>query len=121
MSFEAAWTRSAPWLEAALAHAGTHRLADVRDMVLRGEAQLWVGERSAIVTLIEDDPCERRLLVWLGGGDLKDLLGELRQPIEAWARSRGCRRVLMVGRPGWERALAPHGYAPLARIIAKEL
>ena len=41
--------------------------------------------------------------------------------LEAWARAEGCRRVLVIGRPGWERVLAPEGYAPLARIIAKEL
>jgi len=116
------WVRCGPWLKAALAHAGrTHTLGDVRAMVEAGEAQVWPGVRAAMVTVLEDDPGERRLLIWLAGGDLTELVERLRPAAEAWARSQGCRRVLVIGRPGWERALAPEGYAPLARIIAKEL
>lgn len=116
------WARCAPWLDAALGHAGRgHALGDVRTLVEAGEAQLWAGETAAMVTLIEDEPRERRLLIWLAGGALEELVDRLRPQAERWARRQGCRRVLVVGRPGWERALAPEGYAPLARIIAKEL
>lgn len=109
-------------LEAALAHAGhTHSLDDVERMVRSGAAQLWSTAKSAAVTVIEDDPQERRLLIWLAGGDLGELTEEVLPRMEDWARARGCRRVLVVGRPGWERALRPKGFAPLARLIAKEL
>lgn len=119
---EAAWARAAPWLEAALAHAGgTHRLSDVRAIVDSGEARAWFGDRAALVALIEDEPCERRLLIWLAGGDLDELVARLRPEAESWGREHGCGRVLIIGRAGWERALAPEGYAPLARIIGKEL
>jgi hypothetical protein len=112
----------AAWLDAALAHAGrTHRLEDVRALVEAGEAQLWASEHAAMVTVIEEDPLERRLLIWLAGGDLDDLVRSLRPQAEDWARRQGCRRVVVIGRAGWERALAPEGYAPLARIIAKDL
>lgn len=100
---------------------GTHALADVWDMVASGQARFWPGAGAAMVTLMEEDPGERRLLIWLAGGDLNELVGRLRPAAEHWARGQGCRRVLVIGRPGWERALAPEGYAPLARIIAKEL
>jgi hypothetical protein len=116
------WARCATWLAAALAHAGcTHRLADVRALVECGEAQLWPGAAAAMVTLVEEDPCERRLLIWLAGGSLVELVGQLLPRAEAWARAEGCRRLLIIGRPGWERALKSHGFAPLARLIAKEL
>ena len=116
------WACCGPWLGVALAHAGgTHALADVRDMVAAGEAQAWPGARACLITLIEDDPRERRLLLWLAGGDLVELVTRLRPAAEAWGRRQGCRRALIIGRPGWERALASEGYAPLARIIAKEL
>lgn len=119
---EADWVRCGPWLEAALVHAGrSHTLADVRAMVEAGEAQAWAGAAAAMVTIIEDEPRERRLLIWLAGGELTELTDRLRPAAERWARALGCRRALIVGRPGWERALAPEGYAPLARIIAKEL
>lgn len=122
MSFDDAWARSAPWLEAALAHAGrTHGIADVRAMVLEGRAQFWASPSCAVVTLVEEDPCERRLLVWLAGGELDALTGRMLPRIEAWGRAHGCRRLLVIGRAGWERALKPKGFAPLARVIAKEL
>jgi len=116
------WARCAPWIEAALAHAGhSHGLEDVQALVEANEAQLWAGPTAAMVTILEDEPRERRLLIWLAGGDLEELVERLRPAAERWAKAQGCRRVLVVGRPGWERALAPEGYAPLARIIAKEL
>ena len=60
------WARCAPFIDAALAHAGrTHALEHVAGMIEAGEAQLWAGDRSAMVTLVEDEPLERRLLIWL--------------------------------------------------------
>ncbi len=116
------WARCAPWLDAALAHAGrTHALSDVQALLEAGEARLWASGRAAMVTLIEEDPGERRLLIWLAGGDLGELVRDLRPQAEAWARTQGCRRAVIIGRAGWERALTPEGYAPLARIIAKDL
>jgi hypothetical protein len=119
---EAEWARCAPWLDAALDHAGrTHSLADVRTSIERGEARLWAGARSALVAIVETDPGDRRLLVWLAGGDRDELETETLPLAEAWGREAGCRRVLIIGRPGWERALKSKGYAPLARIVAKDL
>lgn len=122
MSFEAAWARAGPHLDAALEHSGrTHGIEDVEALVRRGEAQFWAAANSAVVSLVEHDPRERRLLVWLAGGDLAELSETVLPQVEAFGRARGCRRLLVVGRAGWERALKPKGFAPLARVIAKEL
>lgn len=122
MNFEEAWAKGAPLLDAALAHGGrTHGLDDVEALVRRGQAQFWTAPHSVVISLIEDDPRERRLLVWLAGGDLSELAERVLPQVERWARAQGCRRLLVVGRPGWERALRPKGFAPLARLIAKEL
>lgn len=122
MSFDEAWAKAAPHLDAALAHGGrTHGLDDVEALIRRGRAQLWATPGSAVVTLVEDDPLERRLLVWLAGGDLRELTDEVLPNVEGWARTQGCRRLLVVGRAGWERAMKPKGFAPLARVIAKDL
>jgi hypothetical protein len=121
-TFEAEWARCGPWLQAALDHSGdTHTLTDVEAMVRRRDARFWAGRQAAMVTLIEDEPRQRRFIIWLAGGELSELVNEMRPAAEVWARLRGCQRVLIVGRPGWERALAAEGYAPLARLIAKEL
>jgi hypothetical protein len=121
-TFEAEWARCGPWLQAALDHAGnTHELTDVEIMVRDGDARFWAGRQAAMVTVIETAPRQRRLLIWLAGGSLSELVEDLRPAAEAWARRRGCQCALIVGRPGWERALALQGYAPLARLIAKDL
>lgn len=122
MSFADEWARCAPWLEAALDHAGrTHGLDDVRALLAAGEARFWAGRASALVAAIERDPGERRLLIWLAGGARDELEDELLPLAEAWGREAGCRRALVIGRAGWERTLKTKGYAPLARLIAKEL
>jgi len=122
VSCETDWARCAPWLDAALAHAGrTHSLDDVRAAVACGEARLWAGARSALVAAVERDPGELRLLIWLAGGERQELEDEILPRAEAWGRDMGCRRALVIGRAGWERTLKSQGYAPLARIIAKDL
>ncbi|WP_337187027.1 hypothetical protein [Phenylobacterium sp.] len=116
------WRRAAPALQAALDHAGaTHTLDDVRGMVAAGEAQAWAGQAAWMVTTLENDPRDRRLMIWLAGGDFDELVNRLRPAAERWAKSAGCRRAVIAGRSGWERVLRSHGYAPLARLIAKEL
>lgn len=90
-------------------------------MIDRGEAQFWLVDGAAAVTILQEEPRERRLLIWLAGGELDALRQVLSPQLEAWGRAQGCRRMLIVGRTGWERALRGLGYAPLARVIAKEL
>lgn len=120
MSLETEWARCAPWLQAALTEAGDeYGLDDVRAMMSRGEATFWPGDKAAIVTRIEQHPKRRDLVFWLAGGDLDELVNRMRPIIEQWGARMGCTRSLIVGRPGWERALPE--YRPLARIIAKEL
>jgi hypothetical protein len=122
VSFETEWARCAPWLEAALAHAGrTHSLIDVRAAIDDGEARFWPGAASALVAAVDTDPGGRRLLIWLAGGAREELETHLLPLAEAWGRQTGCRRALIIGRAGWERTLKSKGYAPLARIVAKEL
>lgn len=122
MSFETDWARCAGWIGAALEHAGgTHSLEDVRTAIARGDARLWPGDAGALVAVVETDPGERRLLIWLAGGDRTELEDQILPVVEAWGREMGCRRAMVIGRGGWERTLKSKGYAPLARIIAKEL
>jgi hypothetical protein len=122
IDFETEWARCGPWIEAALAHAGgTHTLADVKAMVCDPDhpVRFWAGQRSALVTEVQTWPNTTTLLLWLAGGDLAELRDELRPMAEAWGRDQGCERVMIVGRPGWARALP--GYAVQAVVCGKEL
>ncbi|WP_300573607.1 hypothetical protein [Phenylobacterium sp.] len=120
MSRDSEWERCAPWLQSALDVAGNeYALGDVHAMLDAREATFWPGDNAAIVTRIEDHPGSRNLLFWLAGGDLDELTGKMRPFIEQWGAKHGCTRSIIIGRPGWERALPD--YRPIARVIAKEL
>lgn len=105
--FERCW----PWLAAAAARgreAGLSK-AELRDLLLRGEAMLWPGECGALVTLCQITDEGRFLHCWLGGGRLRSLL-ELRPGVEAWGRAMGCEYASIEGRRGWDRVFQPFGY-----------
>lgn len=87
--------------------------AEVIERIQQDKAQLWLGERSAMVTEIVGDAIH----VWLGGGDLSELL-EMRPLVESAGREWGCRRATISGRLGWDRALKPFGFE---RVLEKIL
>jgi len=72
-----------------------------------GSAQLWLGERSAMVTEIVGPP--REIHVWLAGGDLQELVS-FTAGIAAFGRSMGCVTATLEGRRGWARALKQYGF-----------
>jgi hypothetical protein len=86
--------------------------------LIANRAQLWRGERSAMVLqLIAPPPV---LHIWLAGGDLDDLLA-MRAGLEAWGRTQGCEAVTINGRNGWRRVLARFGYEPDGEELRKAL
>jgi hypothetical protein len=122
VTFEDEWARCEPWISAALEHAGrTHTLDDVRETIARGDGQLWAGADCALVTTIETSPTRKTLLLWLAGGDISELINEWRAEAESWGREMGCTMSMVIGRRGWVKALQPHGYAPQACILTKDL
>lgn len=65
-------------------------------------AQLWPGERSAMVTMLNNTPEGRCLHIWLAGGDMHELVA-MTPGLEAWGRQQGCHYANIHGRRGWER------------------
>lgn len=102
------WSRCRPWLVAALGKDATE--LDLLAQLSTGHAQLWAGERGAIVTQLVADP-EKHAHVWLAGGDLAELIS-LMPGMLAWGRAQGCKFVAADGRPGWARVLRPFGFKP---------
>lgn len=99
----AEWDRCKHWIEPALDEAGnTHTIEDVFLSVLRGHAHFWPGKRCAVVTEITQYPRARAMNIWLGGGDLRELV-HMRSSIEQWAKVLGCDRITCAGRDGWGR------------------
>jgi hypothetical protein len=119
MSPEAAlaeWRRCRDWLVPALEDATE---AEVMTEVASGRVQLWRGARSAMLTqlVLAHEPY---VLVWLGGGDLQELMA-MRPGVEAWARAHGARAARINGRRGWARALRSAGFAPCDGELRKVL
>ena len=92
---------------------------DVLDGIRSGEYQLWAAEGSVVITTVDLFPRIKQLTVIIGAGDLREIDDELRPMIETWARSIGCDTMLIMGRPGWERAL--DGYRRTCVVLEKKL
>jgi hypothetical protein len=115
-ALRAAWGRCRGWLVPALEDATE---AEVMAELAAGRAQLWCGERAAMVTqLVRAD--EPFVHVWLGGGELAELMA-LRPGLEAWARAQGAQAARINGRRGWRRALRGQGFDPCGGELRKAL
>ena len=106
-------------MPAAERFGGTHGAGDILGHLMRGEAQLWAGDASALLTEIVAYPRVRACRAWLAGGDLAEIK-QMAPVIEDWARrERNCTRGEIMGRDGWERAL--EGYRRVCAVLVKEL
>jgi hypothetical protein len=116
------WSRAKPLVERALKYAGgTHTAEDILDAILAKTMQLWMGERSAIVTEIMVYPQLTSCRIFLAAGQKAELRDVLRLKVEAFALEQGATRMEIIGRRGWTRVLADAGYTPASAVITKEL
>lgn len=98
---------------------GQMTFEDVVERINSGEFQFWRSESSCVVTTIDIFPRIKQLTVIIGAGDLKEINDHIRPIIEEWARDIGCDTMLIMGRPGWQRAL--EGYRRTAVVLEKKL
>lgn len=109
-TFEDEITRCRPWIEAALEHSGgTHDFIDVAGGLYRGTMQLWPTPRGCIITEIVVYPKKKVLHVFLGGGELDQIL-DMHDDVITWAKAQGCEALTMTGRLGWKKPLAQHDW-----------
>lgn len=102
------WTRCRKWILPALEDVTEIRLIQA---LVAGRAQLWPGRRSAVVTeMISGD--EIKLILWLAGGDLREILG-MQPGLEAWARAQGAASAWVDGRKGWRRVMTKKGFVAM--------
>ena len=111
--------RCRPWLEPAL-EGGFFSWSDVQSLMLSGSLLLWEGRKSAILTEDVTYPQHKAVQVWLAGGDMDEIIA-MTPGLEAAARMRGCDRVLIEGREGWQKALSALDYKPFSFTVVKEL
>ena len=81
--------RCKKWIEAALEYSGgTHAFEDVADGINKGVMQLWPTPRGCIVTEIVVYPKKKVLNVFLGGGELDQIL-DMHNDVIQWAKVQG--------------------------------
>ena len=103
--------RCRKWIEDALEYSGgTHDFDDIVDAIYSGRMQLWPAENSALVTEIIVYPRKKVLHIFLGGGELQEILGMHDSVIE-WAKLQGCEALTVAGRAGWSKPLKKHGWS----------
>lgn len=109
-----------PFLEPAVDRTeGAHDRKTVWSAIASNKAQLWPGQKSAVVTEVVTHPTGlKSLTYWLAGGDLEELQFMEKQ-IAEFARSMGCTRVEIYGRRGWLKALTD--YQDAGTILTKDL
>ena len=102
--------RCRKWIEAALEYSGgTHTFSDVVNGLNKGVLQLWPTPRVCIVTEIVVYPKKKVLNVFLGGGELDQIL-DMHKDVMDWAKVQGCTALSMSGRSGWKKPLKEHGW-----------
>lgn len=107
-------------IERALAEGyGQMNYADVVEGLKSGEYQFWSSENSCVITTIDIFPRLKQLTVIIGAGDLREIDEIIRPALEEWARHINCDTMLIMGRPGWQRAL--EGYKRTAVVLEKRL
>ena len=113
--------RCRPWIEAALEYSGgTHNFEDVSKGIVDGNMQLWPSPRGCIVTEIVIYPRKKVLNVFLGGGELDQLL-DMHSDVTSWAKHYGCEALTITGCFGWNKPLKAHGWKPLHASFQKEI
>ena len=112
--------RCRAWIEAALEYSGgTHNFEDIVEGLQNGVLQLWPTSGGCIVTEIVVYPRKRVLNVFLGGGELEQIL-DMHDDVITWAKTQNCSALTMSGRFGWKKPLKAHGWKAQHASYVKE-
>ena len=113
-------SRCRKWIEAAVEYSGgTLDFAEMVAGLHRGVLQLWPTPKGCIVTEIVVYPKKKVLNVFLGGGELEQIL-DMHGDVIAWAKAQGCSALTMSGRTGWKKPLKAHGWKAQHASYVKE-
>ena len=115
------WPEVEPLLAKAVTKQTAMSLDSLREDCLRGKFWLWhIPSVVAMVTEIQQFPCERiEMIVLCGGLEMEQWIESADATLTRHARHFGCDAVMIVGRQGWSRA-APQ-YSAVASVMRKDL
>ena len=109
------------WIEDALEYCGgTHEWEDIASGIADGRMQLWPAPKGCIVTEIVVYPKVKQLNIFLGGGELDQIM-DMHTDVINLAKAQGCSALTMTGRAGWKKPLSDNGWDQLHSSYIKEL
>ena len=113
---QAQWNYCESHFKAALDYE--HRpitLDAIRQSYMAGSFDVLLGTHSALLLTVATINGLRHLHLYLGGGDLGELVNVLLHRAEIIGKAAGCHSILIDGRKGWARALRGKGYKTLQK------
>jgi hypothetical protein len=87
-------------IEQSLALDGTHTWDDVREMLIKGDAQIFWNDHGAWITEVMVSPLKRWLHVWIIAGQLPGVM-EIQEQVERFCLTKTLSRMVATTRPGW--------------------
>jgi len=94
----------------------------LRELVGLGLVQVWFGDRAVMFSEIQSYEAHKAIQCFAAAGCRTEIEDAVRPAIEEWGKSQGCDLALVeASRPGWEKALRPHGYGRWSVTLAKAL
>ena len=117
------WPHVQPLLYLAAKRGGGHFAAIEKD-VLDGPDLLWLAWDgntilAAAVTSLGIISNTKTCTIVVCGGHGWERFGHMIEGLEKFAKTEGCERVRINGRPGWQRAL--NGYGLKSVVLEKEI
>jgi 3'-phosphoadenosine 5'-phosphosulfate sulfotransferase (PAPS reductase)/FAD synthetase len=110
------WQAALPLMAAALEYDNCGRkIEDVGAAYVAGDGELFTSANSALLAKCEHTQEGRMLDLFLVGGELREIEGDLIPQAEIWGKVMGCTLAVIGGRRGWGRALRRYGYVPIGR------
>lgn len=127
--FEQCWPAVEPWLAGALALNRQHTVTtdDLADGIRSGDYGLLLmrdaEDRIAAAAVLSHGlrPADGKPYVALmacGGSGLTAWLPDLVDCVKASGRKLGADEIMILGRPGWRKALAPFGAREVATMVS---
>lgn len=98
-----------------------HRIEELDAKVADGSALMWATDNSALACEVQRFPNALVLHCLCATGDMGEIVGELADRAEQWAKQAGCTHTTIESREGWSRVLKKRGYGAHTVTLAKVL
>jgi len=121
------WPLARDLVQLACETNGAFDAEDIKNFCKQGAMQLWlvIDETdqvlATVVTELRNYPnfkvCDARIVT---GRDMNTWQHHVAD-LEIWAKQKGCKKMELFARPGWEKVMKPYGYVKTHVQIEKDL